>query len=328
MTGDHLSHPSQLDDEACVWVERFATGKGRRDDVSALKEWMARSPAHAEAFDRISRTWSSLDVVGTTLATAGLISRGRTQARPATARVSVGRRAFLGGALAASAAGVAVAMVRPPLDLWPSLRELTADIRTRPGERRKLAFDQHVSIDMNTRTSVTMGPTGSEARLVTGEVTVSAMRTETGFVLAAMDGRVIAGDARFNVRITDDDAVCATCIAGSLRVEQHAKAISLTAGEQVTYSDSGMAEPAKIDPGTVTAWNDGIVVFDAAPVSQVITEINRYRPGKIILTNDELGRRLFSARLRVENIGNVVRQIELAFNARARALPGGITLLG
>ncbi len=181
---------------------------------------------------------------------------------------------------------------------------------------------------MNTRTSVTMGPTGSEARLVTGEVTVSAMRTETGFVLAAMDGRVIAGDARFNVRITDDDAVCATCIAGSLRVEQHAKAISLTAGEQVTYSDSGMAEPAKIDPGTVTAWNDGIVVFDAAPVSQVITEINRYRPGKIILTNDELGRRLFSARLRVENIGNVVRQIELAFNARARALPGGITLLG
>lgn len=328
MTSDQLPHVSRLDDEACAWVERFATGKGNRRDVSALKEWIARSPAHAEAFERVSRTWSSLDAVGTALAASGMISRGRPEVRRGTGRLNVGRRAFIGGALAASAAGVAVAVVRPPLDLWPSLQELAADIRTSPGEQRQLALDPHVSIDMNTRTSVARGDTGSEARLIAGEVVVSStMQKETGFALAAMDGRIVAGEARFNVRI-DDDSVCATCIAGNLRVEQGSNAVPLGAGEQIIYSALGMGAPAKVDVGLVTAWQDGVVVFDATPVMQVISEINRYRPGRIIVTNGELGHRLFSARLRIENIGNVVRQIELAFGARARELPGGITLLG
>jgi transmembrane sensor len=69
-------------------------------------------------------------------------------------------------------------------------------------------------------------------------------------------------------------------------------------------------------------------VFEATPISEVIAEVNRYRPGRIILTNNGLGRRLFDARLRIENIGNVVRQIELTFGAHARELPGGIVLLG
>lgn len=328
MIGDRLSHVDQLDDEACAWVERFAAGKGDRREVSALKEWIARSPAHAEAFERVSRTWSSLDEVGTTLAARGLISRARPTARPSVERPHLGRRAFIGGALAASAAGVAIAVVRPPLDLWPSLKELAADVRTRPGEQRQLTLDPHVSIDMNTRTSVAMGAAGSETRLIAGEVVISsAMQKETSFVLAAIDGRIVAGDARFNVRI-DDDSVCATCIAGSLRAEQGLSTVPLGAGEQVIYSPRGMGDPAKVDVGLVTAWQEGVVVFDATPVTQVIAEINRYRPGKIIVTNGNLGRRLFSARLRIENIGNVVRQLELAFGARARQLPGGITLLG
>jgi transmembrane sensor len=89
-----------------------------------------------------------------------------------------------------------------------------------------------------------------------------------------------------------------------------------------------MGAPIKVDSAAVTAWHDGIVVFESTPVTDVIAEVNRYRPGRIILTNRELGRRLFDARLRIENIGNVLRQIELTFGARATELPGGIVLLG
>src|SRR5262249_15200596 len=145
--------------------------------------------------------------------------------------------------------------------------------------------------------------------------------------LLAGDGRIVATSARFNVRI-DEQAVCVTCIAGDVQVEQRTATLSLPAGQQVNYSAQGIGEPVKIDPAVVTAWQDGIVVFESTPVADVITEVNRYRPGKIILTNRDLGRRLFDARLRIENIGNVVRQIELAFGARATALPGGIVLLG
>jgi transmembrane sensor len=113
-----------------------------------------------------------------------------------------------------------------------------------------------------------------------------------------------------------------------VRVEQRTLTVPLSAGQQVNYSGDGMGQPVKVDPASVTAWQDGVVVFEATPIAEVIEEVNRYRPGKIILTNSALGRRLFDARLRIENIGNVVRQIELAFGARATELPGGIVLLG
>jgi transmembrane sensor len=321
---------SPLDDEACEWVERFARGRGSRADVAALKKWMARSPAHAEAFDRISRVWTSLEPVGRTLTARGLLSRrSRHWSRTGVLAPSgIGRRAFLGGALAASAVGIAVLAVRPPLGLWPSLPELKADFRTSPGEQRQIALADQVSIDLNTRSSLALGAVGTEAHLIAGEAVISSPPQMTApFTLLAGDGRILATGARFNVRI-DGPAVCVTCLTGDVRVERQASSLPLSAGQQVNYSDQGMGQPVRVDPALVTAWQDGIVVFESTPVTDVIAEVNRYRPGKIILTNKELGRRLFDARLRIENIGNVVRQIELAFGAKTTELPGGIVLLG
>lgn len=321
---------SSLDGEACEWVERFARGQGRRADVAALKQWMARSSAHAEAFDRVSRTWMSLEPVGQKLAAKGLVSRRQRRQADAAAllHAGIGRRAFIGGALAASAAGATVMVAHPPLALWPSWSELAADVRTDPGEQRRVTLADQVSIDLNTRTSLAMRSAGAEAQLIAGEALISSPPQITApFTLLAADGRVVATGARFNVRI-DDGAVCVTCLAGDVRVEQRMSGLSLPAGQQVRYSGRGMGQPITVDPAVVTAWQDGIVVFESTPVADVVAEVNRYRPGKIILTNGDLGRRLFDARLRIENIGHVVRQIELAFGAHATELPGGIVLLG
>lgn len=318
---------SSLDDEACEWVEHFARGRGRRADVAALKQWMARSTAHAEAFDRLSRTWTSLEPVGHKLEAKGLVSRRRLhQTRTATlAQSGIPRRAFIGGALAA---GAVVMVARPPLDLWPSWPELTADFRTSPGEQRQVTLADQVSIDLNTRSSLALRSAGVEAQLIAGEAMISSPpHMNAPFTLRAADGRIVTTGARFNVRI-DGQAVCVTCLAGDVQVEQRTSILSLPVGQQVRYSGRGISQPVTVDPTVVAAWQDGVVVFESTPIADVISEVNRYRPGKIVLTNRELGRRLFDARLRIENIGNVVRQIELAFGAHATALPGGIVLLG
>jgi transmembrane sensor len=329
MVDEPLSASSPLDDEAYEWVKRFAGPGGRRADVAALKEWMARSAAHAEAFDRVSRTWVSLELVSEKLMARELVyseSLHRAwQGEPV--RPTLGRRVLLGGGLAASVAGIAVIAVRPPLELWPSLSELTADFRTSAGEQRELMLAGRVLIDLNTRTSLAVGSAyASEARLVAGEALISSP-PQVAFTLVAGDGRVVASGARFNARI-EDRGVCITCMSGDVLVKQGTSTMPLPAGQQLVYSNRGMERPVTIDPATVASWHDGVVLFESTPVTDVITEVNRYRPGKIILTNRELGRRLFDARLRIENIGNVVRQIELAFGAHATELLGGIVLLG
>lgn len=39
-----------------------------------------------------------------------------------------------------------------------------------------------------------------------------------------------------------------------------------------------------------TAWQRGKLIFEATPLSVVIDEINRYRPGRVVLLNETLSR--------------------------------------
>jgi transmembrane sensor len=334
MSDDQSGGRSSLDEEAYTWVMRFAAGKASAADIAALKQWCAHDPKHAEAFDRVSRIWKALGPLGQELVVEGVLSTGANHQAGANAAVRsrLGRRAVLGGALAASAAGIAiVTAVRPPLGLWPSWSELAADYRTRTGEQRKVVLSDNTSIELNTQTSVDLRRAGDERgriELIAGEAMISASPEASGaFTVLAADGRIVVTDARFNVRC-QDRAVCVTCVAGNVSVELGTAVVQLLAGQQVLYSVKGIGPAVAVDSAVVTAWQDGIVIFKATPVSEVVAEVNRYRSGKIILTNDALGRHLFTARLRIATIDRVVGQIEQAFGARATTLPGGIVLLG
>ena len=332
MIDDPPAALSPLEREAHEWVMRFASGTASRADIEALRKWAARDPAHAEAFDRASRMWRALGPIGREMSAEACVSgRGAWTAASVRRPGVLRRRAFLGGALAASAVGAVAMVAQPPLGLWPSWTELAADYRTETGERRQITLANSASIEMNTRTSIVMRPAGREAsliaELITGEAMVSApLRAQEPFMMRVADGRIVASDARFNVRFEGRE-VCVTCLAGEVRVERREAGLRLPAGGQVFYSDQGIGPVVTADPAKVTAWQDGILIFESTPVAQVIAEINRYRPGKIILADEELGRRLFNARLRIENIGRVVGQLEQAFGARATTLPGGIVVL-
>jgi transmembrane sensor len=323
--------PTPLEHEAYGWVVRFVGGEAGRDDIEALKRWAARSPAHAAAFDQASKTWKALDAGLSQPTPKHVVIRldGADKAAvPPHGRI--GRRAFLGGALAASAVGAAFLAARPPLGLWPSWAELAADFRTDVGEQRQVVLADSVSIDMNTRTSIALlssKGTADRIELIGGEALVWAPKTSSPVTVIAADGRTIATDARFNVRY-DDRGVCVTCLQGRVQVERQAAVSPLLAGQQVMYSERGVGAPVIIDSTAVTAWKDGVVIFDATPIAEVVAEVNRYRRGRIILVNATLGRERLNARFRIENIDRVVGQIEQVFGARATILPGGITLLG
>lgn len=325
---DRFPPTTTVEHEAYAWVVRFVSGEADTTDVAALKAWSALSPAHAAAFDRASKVWQAVEPVTQKLAEMNLpVPARKTLARG----VRLGRRAFLGGALTASAAGAVELASHPPLGLWPSWSELMADYRTKPGEQRRISLPDHVAIDMNTRTSITLLAAKSAAHrieLISGEAVISAPAASSdAFTVLAADGRIIASDARFDLR-SDGRSACVTGIIGKIRVECGATGLSLSAGQQVTYSAWSFGKIVIVDPSKIIAWQSGIIIFDATPVSDVIEEINRYRPGRVILINENLGRERFSARFSIVDIGGLVDKIAQVFGARMTVLPAGIVLLG
>jgi transmembrane sensor len=302
---------------------RFAAGRADRTELEAFRQWSARDPAHMEAFARACRVWDGLGPAGQALI---LPSGAKDTGLPR----KLSRRFLIGGTLAASAAVVYVG-VRPPLGLWPSLSELAADYRTGTGEQRQIVLNGGPSVEMNTRTSMALRTApngGARLELINGEAAISVGSDVQGsFEVIAGSGRVIASVAVFNLRY-EADTVCTTCVAGAVDVEHGMQSSRLQVGEQIVYSRKQLGRVTLVDTAVVTAWKDGVLVFHATPLSEAVSEINRYRPGRIILTNAALGQRLFNARFRIENIGGVVAQIQQVFGASATALPGGIVLLG
>jgi transmembrane sensor len=329
---EHPVDPTTLEHEAYGWVVRFVSGEATKEDLRAVKAWSARSPAHAAAFDQASLVWKKLDEAEQKLILKDIATGTAevVQPRMISRRPVMARRAFLGGALAASVAGAAVLVARPPLGLWPSLSELSADVRTEVGERRQVTLADSVSVDLNTRTSLavrTDKQDGQAIELIAGEAMIATRADRPNVTLLASDGRITGTNARFNVRL-DNSTVLVTCLDGDVRIMRDAVALTLPVGRQVAYSRQGMGTPVAIDPQIVTAWKDGVVIFDAMPIADVVAEVNRYRSGKIILTNAALGRERFNARFRIENIDRVLGQIAQVFGARVTSLPGGISLLG
>src|SRR5262249_54013498 len=153
---------------------------------------------------------------------------------------AMARRAFLGSALAAAAAGATIAMVRnPPLRLWPSWSELAADYRTNTGERRELTLSDGVSVEMNTQTSIALRSSSEgvdHIELVNGEAMIQTPPNSGPFTVLAADGRIVADIARFNVRL-ESQSVSVTCLEGNVRVECLTSAVPLLEGRQVIYSN-------------------------------------------------------------------------------------------
>jgi transmembrane sensor len=326
MTESDDPRQRMLKSEALAWLTRVSLGEASRDDLAALRQWRDASPAHATALAQAGRLWRELAAPVEALARSGALSvpvRSKAVHRPS-------RRALLAGGFAAAAAAGGVMAVRPPLGLWPSLAELAADHRTGTGEQRHLTLAGAVSVDLNTQTSIALRTEdqGPGIELISGETAVAVGGSATKpFVVVAAGGRMTASEASFNVR-RDGPSVRLTCIDGEVAVECKGRALTLRASQQAIYDGEGLGEVVSIDPATVTAWRDGMLVFRDAPLVRVIEEVNRYRPGRIILLDSALGQRLVTARFEIGRLDTVMGQIGHVFKVPVKRLLGGLVLVG
>lgn len=319
--------------EAVAWVQKLISGEVTAEDAEALKHWRARSPEHRAAFIWAKETWHGVGPAGRALRERGG-AFAADLADIAGSRRAVTRRAWLGGGAAAAAAAAGYMSFNPPFSLWPSLTELNADYRTTRGEQRSLMLAGDIAINLNTQTSIALRHGDEEEdrlELIAGEASfATSPLARRPLVIMAAAGLARADSARFDMRRLsggDGGAVSVTCFTGAVRVQHRADAAELQPGQRLHYDDGGLGRIAAIDPETASNWQRGIVVFRATPLAEAIEEINRYRPGRIVLMSTALGQREISGRFRIDEMGEVLARLQQAFNAKVQTFPGGIVFL-
>jgi transmembrane sensor len=315
--------------QAEAWLLHLRSGKVTPEDLQAFRLWCADHPQMAE---KLRSTWTHLRAAGARVAQRQAATDFPETVYAGSSHVlRPGRRAFVGFAVAAGASWLAL---RPPLQLWPALGDLTADYRTGTGEQRRIALADGITVNMNTQTRIDVLPASGEhdaaqgIHLLAGEAEIVAgtLPSQHDFIVVAGSGRLQAQRARFDVRRTDDQ-VCVTCVSGTVSLEHPQRRLTLSAGEQLSYDDRHVQPVSHADSTEVTAWRRGVLVFDGMPLAQVIDEINRYRPGKVILRNAALGTTTVEGQAPIARLDILIDTLSKAYGVHVTKLPGDIVLL-
>jgi transmembrane sensor len=269
----HAPVAPEVAEQAVRWLVDLRGGTASESQRAAWVQWRRENPEH-------ERAWQHIEEVNRRLQGApGALARAVIGA-PAKA----GRRRALKLLVLVAAGGASTWTARDAA--W--VREWTADYRTRPGERLRVALADGSSVMLNGDSALDVSYDGSQRtlRLLRGEILV-ATAPDLGaaprpFAVETRHGRLRALGTRFNVRL--DSAGTSVAVfdgAVELRPAQRPDPpLVVGAGEQAVLTHTGYGRPAPLEEGA-GAWVDGMLVAVGMPLERFLAELSRQRPGRL-----------------------------------------------
>ncbi|MEO1723829.1 MAG: DUF4880 domain-containing protein [Pseudomonadota bacterium] len=307
-----MTNEDRADAEARAWVARLKSGEATADDAEAFEAWRSLSPDHDRAVRRAVRLWSLAGAVGETVAAA--------PARPRPTR----RAAILaGGSVLASASAWQAAAL---LGYAPTFRSLSADRSTGVGIIAPIALPGVVgSLDGASALEVE-GPRA--VRLIEGALFVrngNDVVQEASITLTAPSLLATLSNGAAECRIGDRGVELA-CAAGTVEISAPGP-IALVPGETATILDGGELVRGERAVSEIGGWTNGILTFRNRRLGDVVADLNRHRPGRVLLTRSLLAERRVSGTFHLARPDEIVTSLVDALGLERRDLPARIVLL-
>jgi transmembrane sensor len=300
---------AQVSEEAAEWFVQFRTGELDIGDREAFDAWVRTSPEHLRAYLEIAAIWnegSALDAervldVDTLIARAradGNVVRLSESAVEQKVSPSIRSR----GLYALAAAFALITFVTMALLWFHRVPEYVTGI----GEQRSIRLPDGSTVEINSHSRVRVGFTETErsVELLDGQALFSVAKDPARpFVVHSNGARVRAVGTKFDVyrkrggtivtvvegRVAIDTSAASSAPHTSQPPSTHVPSqrqrelapVLLSAGERVTLAAHVPPRPARVDPAVATAWTQGQLVLDSAPLAEVAEEFNRYSTRKL-----------------------------------------------
>lgn len=316
---DH-ANISSVEQESLVWVERISSGLATQADLDALAVWRRQSKAHASALQEAIKFQRACIAVAEERA---VVAAAQLPVR----KPKIGRRLALGAAFVVFAGAAAWAAVDPPMRLWPSIAEISADYRTVKGEQRQLLLGQSVHVLMNTVTSLSEVQIDGKSglRLIDGEIAVTLPAGTDPYTIRVSGMLVTALRGSINIR-SDETGISVTGVDGEAKIAFDGQDLTIGPEQMVRVID-GMLQPAKmVDLASVVAWRKNILLLRNSSVAAAVQEINRYRPGVIVIGSSRLAARRVNVVLQLNDIPGSLAAICRLTGAQATAIGNYVVL--
>lgn len=295
---DTLTDPR---DAAAYWFARVHSEQMSQTERQQFEVWRRAHPSHDLEYRRARGIWNASAQLG-----QDRLRALTAEPQAAACRRAPGRRRLVAGLAVAGAAAVVAAVVLPR---WgggdPSH---AAQYATRAGQRQQVSLPDASLVDLNTATqlSVALYPDRRVVELKAGEATFSVTPDASRpFYVEAGGATIRVTGTRFNVR-RDGDVVRVAVDSGSVAVQAghwwNRSQVLLVAGQATrTVQDGRLSPSEKLDVANLLAWQRGRAVFRDVPLSEAVSEMNRYGHAPIRVSGDDVAAMRISGVFSVDN---------------------------
>ncbi|MCE5979789.1 FecR family protein [Pseudomonas sp. JR33AA] len=278
---------------ALQWLNRINEQPGQAEGA-AFKRWLLADPAHRAAYEQAQVLWQKSAAPAARLADEEQDALQRYLDAMARPPARGGWRRVAGLALAACLVlAVGVAGGWHP-GYW--LQDLQADYSSAGQIRQVTLADQsQVTLDAGSAIAVDFAQGERRVRLLHGAAFFEVTHTGEPFLVEAAGGEVRVLGTQFEVREQGEGAQV-TVRSGRVGVSpaQGTLARELTANQQVFYRAGRVGDTLAVDSDNRLAWRQGWLNYYQVPLAQVIEDLRRYYPGRMLLLDGELGQRKVS----------------------------------
>ncbi|WP_313515677.1 FecR family protein [Pseudomonas sp.] len=316
----------EIREAAALWVVRLGAGELSAEDAEALRVWREQDPRHAQALAFADETWSALGQLGA----LPVVPAAPFVTPPPAMPVRRPRRLLRRMAIAASLLLVLGLGVEQGQQMF---LPLLADQSTGTGEIRSLRLADGSLVELDAQSAIDLAYSDSErrVRLLKGDAyfhpaPVSAAEPRP-FVVESTGGSSRALGTQFVVGLRGEGAwtgVLEHSVGVSLDDEPRdgPRERVLQQGQSARYDAEHGVQPLQIDLQRATAWRRGTLVFEAVPLAQVVEQINRYRPGRLVIADADLAQREVNGMFRLDSLERALDTLSTELGAKRLDLLG------
>ncbi|WP_434151324.1 FecR family protein [Methylocaldum gracile subsp. desertum] len=326
-----------LSDQAIDWLVLLRSGAAGDGDRQRFAEWLAEGPEYADAFQEAERLWASVaDVLSDEagdLRAEQPAAVGLPEKRPSP--ISPAGRRRLRPARWAAAAALLLALGLQGLylgDFWLS------DYATGTGEQKLVRLDDGSTVLLDTDTAIALdwNPSRRRIRIRHGQAVFTVapdaarpFEVETGPAVIRALGTVfeVSESTAGDIAVTVQEHAVSVRLADG-RADSAQAAVRVASGQRVTYSPThGLSSPEKTDLSQATAWQRHKLIFKDQPLVKVVAELDRYRPGKILIADHRLEDLRVTGVFSLDDSDAILAAVEKALAIRSTRLSPWLVLL-
>lgn len=271
---------AQLRKEAVAWVIRLHSDSVPPEDRRAFEAWRGQSSVHALMFQKVFSVWDSRELREAAFAAAepeAFVLADRT--------VSHRRWPIL-----AAVCALLFLIITISFDL---VTRWQADYRTSAGEQRTVELPDRSIATLNTQSAIalTFDGTVRRIRLLKGEAFFEVKKDlDRPFIVESGEAAIRATGTSFIVR-TESERDQVTVIEGTVEVgtkRESSSTATVSSGSQIRMERGRLGNSYTVNMPAASAWLRGRLVVNGTPFEQVLEELQRYHPGRIVLWNQHV----------------------------------------